>query len=373
MDAARIGARSRDTLGDMRSMRPRASTVAVVVGAALGASAPACTDPVYACNADDQCVSGDALGICEETGFCSFPDEACDSGRRYGAHAGDLAHDCVPPVDEDTTGSGPSTLDDGDPSEAGPGEASGPADTTTTTAPDPTDGTDASASTGTTDADSGTTDDTSTPTCDPFHDDFERPDAPEIGNGWIEKHPLAFELAAGRVDFESDTWSYPNNVVYRPFDESVLDVEVSIEVVFDVASPPEHPQVHVRVQEDVIDVDGAIHSYVVFIEDDNGIALAIARVSPTGGFGAYAEMLLPEPIEVGPEYRLRGRVLGTDPVVVDGTWERLVDDAWVTITEVQLVDDGDGRIADAGTVGFSGHGVLDNYTYDDFVRQEICP
>jgi cysteine-rich repeat protein len=43
-------------------------------------------------------------GTCEATGWCSFPDPACDSGARYGDHAGgSLAGECVPPSDASTT------------------------------------------------------------------------------------------------------------------------------------------------------------------------------------------------------------------------------------------------------------------------------
>ncbi|HWO25502.1 MAG TPA: hypothetical protein VNO30_42475 [Kofleriaceae bacterium] len=50
----------------------------------------------YVCAASDQCVLGGAPGVCEPTGFCSFDDSACESGRRYEPNAGDeLAGACV--------------------------------------------------------------------------------------------------------------------------------------------------------------------------------------------------------------------------------------------------------------------------------------
>lgn len=58
----------------------------------------------YACASSEQCVSGGAPGVCEPTGFCSFPDPACEDGRRYEANAGGgLGGACVedpgaPPV-----------------------------------------------------------------------------------------------------------------------------------------------------------------------------------------------------------------------------------------------------------------------------------
>ena len=42
--------------------------------------------------------------MCEPTGYCSFPDAACESGQRYGDYAGGLAGQCV--VDDDIPTSG---------------------------------------------------------------------------------------------------------------------------------------------------------------------------------------------------------------------------------------------------------------------------
>jgi cysteine-rich repeat protein len=64
-------------------------------GAALLSCAPA---GAFECQADSQC-SG---GRCEADGWCSFPDTRCDSGQRYGEHAGGgLAGECVPVGDTD--------------------------------------------------------------------------------------------------------------------------------------------------------------------------------------------------------------------------------------------------------------------------------
>ena len=72
------------------------------------------------------------MGTCEPAGYCSFADEACESGRRYGEHApGDLAGTCV--VGEAETGSGstggqPEATTDGDTSgtaSSGDGPAAG--------------------------------------------------------------------------------------------------------------------------------------------------------------------------------------------------------------------------------------------------------
>lgn len=85
-------------------------------------AASGCVASVYACEDDGQCPNG----FCEASGYCSFSDAECTSGRRYGSFAGDgLSGTCVPaldsstgadlttgPVENTTTGSGESTTAD---------------------------------------------------------------------------------------------------------------------------------------------------------------------------------------------------------------------------------------------------------------------
>lgn len=60
------------------------------------ALASACGNGAFACEDDDACEGAGQGGLCEPTGFCSLPDDACASGRRYGEYAGDgLAGQCV--------------------------------------------------------------------------------------------------------------------------------------------------------------------------------------------------------------------------------------------------------------------------------------
>lgn len=80
----------------MRSVRHWLATTALV------AQAPSCAGS-FACVDDASCGDG---GQCEASGFCSFADAACPSGRRYGEHASaSLANECVDePVAEGTGG-----------------------------------------------------------------------------------------------------------------------------------------------------------------------------------------------------------------------------------------------------------------------------
>lgn len=81
-----------------------------------------CTASTFACEDEDDC-AGVMGGVCESTGWCSFPDDTCDSGRRYGEWAGnELAGACV-----DDVGTGTSS-----------GASDGDATATTPTASDPT-------------------------------------------------------------------------------------------------------------------------------------------------------------------------------------------------------------------------------------------
>ena len=69
---------------------PAAALAVVLVGACspYGGGEFACAD-------DGQCAGGPAGGRCEPDGRCSFPDAACDSGRRYGELSGAASGTCV--------------------------------------------------------------------------------------------------------------------------------------------------------------------------------------------------------------------------------------------------------------------------------------
>ncbi len=60
-----------------------------LVGVAMAA---ACSNAdSFVCSADGQCGNG----TCEASGYCSFPDDECPSGQRYGGLAGSLSGLCV--------------------------------------------------------------------------------------------------------------------------------------------------------------------------------------------------------------------------------------------------------------------------------------
>ncbi len=80
-------------------------------GSLLGLVAGCSNSAVFWCTEDAQCQADGGAGQCEADGYCSFPDHACASGRRYGLYAPSaLARECVAhPEDSDAPamGSGP--------------------------------------------------------------------------------------------------------------------------------------------------------------------------------------------------------------------------------------------------------------------------
>jgi hypothetical protein len=116
-----------------------------------------CTLPAaFPCVQDSDCVDGERPGQCQPEGWCSFPNDRCGSGQRYGTHAGDgLAGACVDePGSTGAIETSTGALDGSDPSLASL-EATGAVD----------DGGDTSTSRAT-DTSSGTTAITTTPVSD---------------------------------------------------------------------------------------------------------------------------------------------------------------------------------------------------------------
>lgn len=87
---------------------------------ALIGVAPGCAPATFGCSDDAQCKSGSDQGWCESGGYCSFEDDDCEGGRRYGEFAPSaLAGTCVNADDEttstSTTSSVPNTTTNADP------------------------------------------------------------------------------------------------------------------------------------------------------------------------------------------------------------------------------------------------------------------
>ncbi len=82
-----------------------------------------CGSDMFACSDDEDCAGGGMTGTCAIGGACAFPDADCESGQRYGDHAGAMSGECVPPADTtsgsdggSTSAGSPTTLDPSMPS-----------------------------------------------------------------------------------------------------------------------------------------------------------------------------------------------------------------------------------------------------------------
>lgn len=117
----------------------RATSLAVIVGLA---GAWACGSAgAFACEDDAQCAGTGVTGTCEPSGYCSFADPTCESGRRYGARApADLAEACVVPIDPTSATDASDEADDDDDGDTTSSDTTGTASATslTTTPVDPT-------------------------------------------------------------------------------------------------------------------------------------------------------------------------------------------------------------------------------------------
>lgn len=91
-------------MGPARIVRAVLALAAVAVGACLRPS-------VFTCDSNANCISQGVQGVCEPTGFCSYPSGDCDSGQRYDEFAGDgLAGTCAEPGASEASGTGPSAV-----------------------------------------------------------------------------------------------------------------------------------------------------------------------------------------------------------------------------------------------------------------------
>lgn len=54
-----------------------------------------CAPNEYRCTVDSHCSTSRVVGYCEFSGYCSFDDDACESGRRYAEASATLSNQCV--------------------------------------------------------------------------------------------------------------------------------------------------------------------------------------------------------------------------------------------------------------------------------------
>ena len=317
--------------------------------------------PTYVCGSDAQC---GADGLCEADGGCSFPDAQCESGRRFAEFtpAGDV---CVP-SDGSTTGSSTASTTSTEPASATlepddtstgvgpvePGSTSSGADVST------------SSSSSSSNASFSSSEGSSTGETGPFQffDDFERADSEDVGNGWIEKTPESFALVNGGIRRVNSTDFYPENLVYRP-EGDWLDVEAALEVTWlNLEGSFGSPQFYLRTQLTDIETPGSVTGYLLFINGGSGDLTLSRQIS--GDFTLQFIEPQTSPVEIGVPYRLRFRVMGSDPVVLDGYLEQLEGDEWTVHTEVHGVDDTAAQLIEPGTFAVGGHEETEYWFYE---------
>ncbi|OJY26449.1 MAG: hypothetical protein BGO98_39610 [Myxococcales bacterium 68-20] len=186
-----------------------------------------------------------------------------------------------------------------------------------------------------------------------FLDEFARPDAPEVGNGWTEKNPVVFSLSNNGALKQSSGTFYRDNLVYRR-ELGELDVEVVAE--FDVTTwPCGSPQVHARIQPGTAASLNTLDSYVLFVGDAKSDAVTLARQHGSAYSVKLADLPIPEQ-KAGGQYRLVLRVKGTQTVAVAAAIEKKVAGVWerLQIGAANDLSSNSAGIRMPGHVGFSG-------------------
>jgi hypothetical protein len=337
-----------------------AIALAALVSAAHGCGA----GPTFLCSEAGDC---GADGICEANGGCSFPDDSCDSGRRFAKYTAS-ANECVPlDMGSTSTTANPTTVAD----TLEPQTSSSTSGATTSTdqtstgadiLPETTSGGMATTFGDGTESTGGSSSSGGQVQPYDFYDDFERPDADDVENGWVEKTPDAFAVVDGGIRRVGSMGSYPRNLVYRPGEEW-LDAETTLELTWiDISKDYGSPQCVLRTQLEDIDVPDSVTGYLLFVSGGSGDVTITRQIAGTFT-QEHVTPLAADPI-VGDLYRLRLRVQGTDPVMLDGYLEHWTGEAWEIHTEVHGMDASENRLTTPGTLAVGGHQQLGLWTYE---------
>ncbi len=203
-----------------------------------------------------------------------------------------------------------------------------------------------------------------------FFDDFARPDAEALGIGWIEKQPGAFSLAGQGAVKNTVSTGYRDNIVYRPSEEDVLDVEASVEFSL-VDANVGYPQLWARVQSDTVADDNTVDGYILYVSNSTTRAI-LGRQTGSAFVQSLATLDFSTPLNTSDQFRLRLRAVGTNSVTLDAYVERLGPSGWEIIGQASASDGSVDRIDTAGSVGFGGY-VESSYVFDNFTRLYQLP
>jgi hypothetical protein len=171
-------------------------------------------------------------------------------------------------------------------------------------------------------------------------DNFNRADNPDLGNEWTEKTPSVFALEDGEVSGgRTESLGFNHVITYRPEAEDAQNVEVGMEFVRTPGSPSLYPQVHARVQRSTVTEPGLLTSYTLFF--DSYTSSGQIHITPIENwYECYiATWDLTTPFVEGERYRLRFRVIGTNPVQMTGFMERFNVDYWEVVAAGSVLHD----------------------------------
>lgn len=326
-----------------------------------------CTSSTFNCSDDTSC-QGLVDGQCEPNGFCSAIDDTCESGRRYGSLApASIADQCVVSSDESTgvTPSGESTSSSGATSLTTSLTKGGPGSTVGVTTSGDTASSDTSGEPETTDAGESSTGQPPTPPL--FDDDFERPDSEDIGNGWTEKTPEAFSIVDGALERTAGDELFTENLVYRT-DLMAGDVELEAEFRYLDAASDTAPQVYGRFDIANSAAPQTAAGYYLFVL--NAEELVIGRASTLDDITDFDTATPVPPLANGVDYRIRLRVVGSDPVELEGFLERMDDGEWLESARVEG-QDGTPNALGPGSAAISGGRGLGRFVYERVAASPI--
>jgi hypothetical protein len=219
--------------------------------------------------------------------------------------------------------------------------------------------------------DGGSSSDASAADAAIFADDFGRADGMTIGNGWVQKYLPAFQLSAGRVErlFPDMNHDFPDNIVYRPVSESMLDVSVAVDMY--LAMAPGYPQIHARIQPSTVTTAGMLDSYILFVNGTTTTAIIARQHGGSSGYTTVGTVNISPALATGTRYRMILTVTGTSPVTLTGAIQDLSGAIPMSVGTATVADSASNRITTPGTVGFAGGRpeVDGNYFYDNFTRE----
>lgn len=194
-----------------------------------------------------------------------------------------------------------------------------------------------------------------------FLDLFDRPDG-VVGNGWLETIDGVFVLRGGRAVPSPGRWT--KRILYRPSSEDLLDVESTVEVVWD-SVPPKDSDAALSVR--VATTGAELTGYTVFV--DNVDSLVLSRVVRSSENELARGALRPGVVKDA-TYRFRLRAQGTSPVQLEATFELKSGEEWEEVLSLRESDGSDGRLTSPGSVALTSD-VNASYGYDTFTRNAI--